>query len=828
MTDSAGSRLSARLGARGAGLAATAAIAALFLGVLVGRTVLLHPARGVVGNNPTSDFQIMTWSLRWWPWAAAHWTDPLHTRLLWPPEGFSTLWMTTIPAPALLGLPVTLLGGPLLAYNALMFAAVVLASAAAYLLCFELTERVAASVVGGLVFGLSPYMLGHTVSQHLNLAFVFPLPLLALLAVWRLRRRTSARRFVAGTAALLLVLAGSSLELFADLALILVGVGVVAIAVDRGRRRALTGLARLVALSYAVCLPLLGPIAYVALSQPHGSIQGAPSNEAVDLLGLVVPTPLLLLGTHWTHTISSHFVGNIGERDGYLGLPLLAVALLALRAHRRRAVWLGGLFGLVAGLLSFGPVLTLNGRPLVSLPVSANDLPVLGNALPARMSVFVALPAACLFALWLAQPGRRGLRLAAAALVVASLLPNIAPGSHYANAWATTSHFAWSTAEPPPSFVGDPRWRKLVAPGENVLVLPTRDRTAAVYWQVQSGFRFALAVPETPFAPPALAADPTVAQLADNVLSQLDGVGLGAARLRAYLRADGIGAVVVTAAGAPAWRQLAAAATGAHARTIRGSLVYDVPADLPPLAATGAPQVASAGGASLRAWLAFDGTRARLRARLEGAGTAHGVRTLSAPGGDAESPAVAIGAGGRAAAVFTEWRGGRLLLRAAVTTATGWRTATLDRTRLPIWSPHVTVAADGTVAAAWIDVRGSYRELRAAVLPANGGWKTASLDSGSGLGTVALRAAGGGVVAAAWHDSLANEQRVQATTWAGGRWLPKTTLARSLDDLDTIALSAGAASVRWRSWTQARTEFFLARRNGRAWDRPQRRAGATG
>ncbi len=824
MTDSARSRLSARLDARGAGLAATAAIAALFLGALVGRAVLLHPARGIVGNNPSSDFQIMTWSLRWWPWAAAHWTDPLHTRLLWPPGGFPTLWMTTIPAPALLGLPVTLLGGPLLAYNALMFAAVVLASAAAYLLCFELTGRVAASIVGGLLFGLSPYMLGHTLSQHLNLAFVFPLPLLALLAVRRLRGKTSPRRFVAGTAALLLVLAGSSLELFADLTLIVVLVGIVAIAVDRERRRALAGLAKLVALSYAACLPLLGPVAYVALSQPHGSIQGPPSGEAVDLLGVVVPTPLLLLGTHWTHAISSNFVGNVGERDGYLGLPLLAVALLALRAHRRRGVWLGGLLGVVALLLSLGPVPTLNGRPLVSLPFSAADLPVLGNALPARMSVFVALPAACLCALWLAQPGRRGLRLAVGAVVVASLLPNLVPGSHYAKAWSKTAQFAWSTAAPPPGFVDDPRWRTLVAPGENVLVLPTRDRTAASYWQVRSGYRFVLAVPETPFVPPAIAADPTVALLADDVLPQLDGVALGAARLRAYLRTNAIGAVVVAPAGQPAWRQLVAAATGARADTLRGSLVYRVPFGLPPLTATSTPQIASADGADVQAWLAFDGTRARVRARLRGAGAAaSAVRTLSAPGGDAEAPAVAIGGGGRAAVVFTEWGGGELLLRAAVTTATGWRTATLDRTRLPIWSPHVTVTADGTVVAAWIDVRGSYRELRAAVLTPDGGWQKASLDSGGGLGTVALRAASDGVVAAAWHDSLANEQRVQATTWADGVWQPKTTLARSLAPLETIELTADAAAVRWHASTSRLVAVFVARRRGVEWGRPRER-----
>jgi hypothetical protein len=818
MSVSAAARVRDRLGPRWGGTLATAGLAATVLGVLVGRAVLLHPSRGIVGSNPSADFQIMTWSLRWWPWAAGHWVDPLHTRLLWPPEGFPTLWMTTIPAPALLALPVTLLGGPLLAYNALMFAAVVLASAGAYLLCFELTGRAAPSVLGGLLFGLSPYMLGHTLSEHTNLVFVFPLPLLALLALRRLRGTTSPRRYVAATATLLLVLAGSSLELFADLTLLLVVVGVVALAVDRRRRRALVGLAALVALSYVACLPLLGPIGWVALSQAHGSIQGSPSGEAVDLLGLLVPTPLLLVGTHWTRTVTGHFVGNVGERDGYIGLPLLAVALLALWANRRRGVWIAGLAGAVALLLSLGPTPSLDGRPLLSLPLSAAHLPVLGNALPARMSVFVALVLACLCALWLARPGRGRLRLAVAVLVVASLAPNVLGTRRAPNAWASSTLVAWSTAHAPPGFVDDPRWRRVVAPGADVLVLPTRDRTAAGYWQVRGGLRFALAVPETPFVPPALAADPTVARLADDVLPQLDGIDLGAARLRAYVRATGIDAVVVAPAAGPLWERLVRAAIGGRPLRLAGSLVFAVPDRPAPLRATGERVYAEADGARVAAWLAYDGTRAHLHVRLRGRET-----VLSAPGGDVDAPAVAIGAGGRAAVLFTEWRGGEELVRVSTSTGSGWRTATLDRTTLPVWSPHVAVAGDGAVAAAWVDVRGPYRQLRAGTRAPGGVWRTATLDSGSGLGALALRAAGHDAVAVAWHDSLSNEQRVQATTYADGAWRPRTTLARGLARLDTIGLTRNAASVRWRAWTPGRTTFFAAPRHGLDWGRAERR-----
>ena len=48
-------------------LLAVAAVLALF-----GTRVLLHPGSAAVGSNPANDFQIMTWSLAWWPWAFGH------------------------------------------------------------------------------------------------------------------------------------------------------------------------------------------------------------------------------------------------------------------------------------------------------------------------------------------------------------------------------------------------------------------------------------------------------------------------------------------------------------------------------------------------------------------------------------------------------------------------------------------------------------------------------------------------------------------------------------------------------------------------------------
>lgn len=65
-----------------AGLLLTCALAMLTVVLLLGPGLLLGLNRAVVGLNPAKDFQIMTWSLKWWPWALSHGVNPLHTTLL--------------------------------------------------------------------------------------------------------------------------------------------------------------------------------------------------------------------------------------------------------------------------------------------------------------------------------------------------------------------------------------------------------------------------------------------------------------------------------------------------------------------------------------------------------------------------------------------------------------------------------------------------------------------------------------------------------------------------------------------------------------------------
>jgi hypothetical protein len=89
------------------------------------------------GKDPT----FYEWSLVWWPHALSHLSNPFWTDVVWPPEGLNLAQSAGVPSAALLGLPVTLLAGPLVTYNVLVLLGPALAAWSTYLLCRELRCR---------------------------------------------------------------------------------------------------------------------------------------------------------------------------------------------------------------------------------------------------------------------------------------------------------------------------------------------------------------------------------------------------------------------------------------------------------------------------------------------------------------------------------------------------------------------------------------------------------------------------------------------------------------------------------------------------------------
>jgi hypothetical protein len=428
------------------------------------------------------------------------------------------------------------------------------------------------------------------------------------------------------------------------------------------------------------------------------------------------------------------------------------------------------------------------------------------------MSLFTALAAACLCALWLARLRRHRLQLAVGVLVGLSLIPNFWPADRLPGAWSISDAFGWSTRHVPGGFVDDSAWTRVIASGSTVLVLPTGDRTAASYWQATTGMRFRLAVPATPFVPARLAGAPIISGLVEDVMPRLAGPALAAARLRTFLIADRVAAVVVMPSGASRWRRIVARATGANPVRLGQAQVYRVTPKLHPLRALGDVAVAHQPdpeptlaadrdpNAVVSAWLSFEGRRAQVLALLR---NPHGRRpravVLSAPDGDSDATAAALNDHGRVAVVFTEWRDDKQKLRIATHEDGHWRVLTLDRQTGPIWSPHVVITSGGTTVVAWIDETDPSRTVRVAVLTPHGVLRgPVTLENGDGFGNVVLSAGRGDRVVVAWHVAVANQWRVRVATYQRGAWSPVATLARSLYTLDHIAVAgAHGTLVRW-------------------------------
>src|ERR1022692_4620447 len=143
--------------------------------LLYGPGIAADPSTIYIGDG--HDPAAFIWSIVWWPYAIGHGLNPFIARVIWSPVGFNLAWATAIPGPSLLLWPITRSFGPIIAFNLLMILVAPIVAWSAFLLCHKITRQFWASVLGGYLFGFSPYMIGHLLLGQPNLTLIFAVPL---------------------------------------------------------------------------------------------------------------------------------------------------------------------------------------------------------------------------------------------------------------------------------------------------------------------------------------------------------------------------------------------------------------------------------------------------------------------------------------------------------------------------------------------------------------------------------------------------------------------------------------------------------------------------
>ncbi|MGC1679004.1 MAG: hypothetical protein WA740_15860, partial [Candidatus Binataceae bacterium] len=272
--------------------------------LIFGRELSAGLTTRYIGFRTSTDPSAFFWFIAWWPYAMSRHLNPLFTSLLWAPSGTSLAWATPIPFPSLIAAPVTRLLGPIAAYNVLCLTAPPAAAFSSYLLCRFITAKFWPSILGGLIFGFSPYMLGQMLA-HVDLLMVFPVPLATLAALKFFAGEIRARTYIAGLAVLLVVQFLCFPELFAGMAVFGAIAFAIAFCVWPERQR-IVAMIPPTAAAFAAAGAILSPYLYAMLAGgvPRGPIY-PPDFYSADLLSLVVPARFNWLGTmNWSRAIN--------------------------------------------------------------------------------------------------------------------------------------------------------------------------------------------------------------------------------------------------------------------------------------------------------------------------------------------------------------------------------------------------------------------------------------------------------------------------------------------------------------------------------------------
>ena len=408
------------------------------------------------------------------------------------PSGVNLAWETPVPLAAVVAWPVTAAFGPTAGYNAWFVFALILDGWCTYLWLRRHAKSQLGPLLAGSLMMIGPYTAAHGLG-HLNLVSFFPIPLIFMYTEELLRGPRANQPVWTGVVIGLLAASQFYLsEELLTLAALAIAASLIALVIFKRRfaRVSLRGFFRAGVAAVASAAVLVAPmLAYQFFGRGHiaGLVQ-ARGVYVTDFVNVFIPT-----GRTWLNlgAVSSAqqtlWTGNDSEQTGYIGLPLIAIAVATVWLLRRNLrVQVVALTAVVMLILSFGPFLHVSGKnTMIPLPEAALALtPVLGNLLPGRLSLVVLFGVVLLLceavdALSETSLTKRASRFGLAAVSAATL--------------ALPGPFDTSSATTPQYFMHEGAVSAMRA-GTVALIIPYvvdgRDDAIPMLWQAWANYRF--------------------------------------------------------------------------------------------------------------------------------------------------------------------------------------------------------------------------------------------------------------------------------------------------------------------------------------------------
>jgi len=346
------------------------------------------------------------WFLRWAPFSVLHGHNPFYSNFANYPYGINLLTNTSALFLGALVSPVTLIWGPVAAFNTVSTVALAASATAGYFFVRRWVSWRPAAFAAGLLYGFGPYQIAQS-AGHVNLTFVV-FPPLIFLVVHEIvvRQHGKARTWGIVLGLLLVAQFFVSSEVLAST--IVMGVICVVLAALFGYRRirdhlhfALVGSAWAAGVAGVL---LVYPVWFAVRGPGHisGPIQLVPQGYRADLAAPFVPDANQRFAPAHLAKVAANFANSTTENGSYLGVTLLLVLAVGTVVlwRRSRVIRVAALAGTAAFIISLGaglvvktnPPGTASGFPLPERLFTV--LPLLKNTIPVRYSLYVALFAA--------------------------------------------------------------------------------------------------------------------------------------------------------------------------------------------------------------------------------------------------------------------------------------------------------------------------------------------------------------------------------------------------------------------------------------------------